>query len=216
MAGGPDFFGEEEVLLGLKQHRLAMGVDNEAAEAQVQRLTRANTSLTPAPMGTMSAGGTAALVAVEAGEWSAQDSLPALADLAADVVDAEAVAEEEPAAADDEEDEAELKSLLAQHELPKQEAPQGFVVSITRGGRCRRLHFAGGCFRVAGEHFSKHDDFGQSEPEEHQYNFRCKDCFPALKPAAAEAEELEEASDSDSSSSTSSSEDDVDGEEEES
>ena len=68
------------------------------------------------------------------------------------------------------------------------------------------MHFAGGCFRVPGEHFSQFEDCGQREPDEHEYSFRCKDCFPALKPAAREEEEAGEASSSDGSSSSSSSE----------
>ena len=90
--------------------------------------------------------------------------------------------------------------LVAEEVTP----PSGFVVSITRGGACRRLHFAGGCWRVPGEHFKKFDNFGQSVPPEASYTHRCKDCFPlgAVDRHVAEAEA--EMSDSSGSSSSSS------------
>ena len=62
----------------------------------------------------------------------------------------------------------------------------------------------GGCFRVPGEHFSHYDDYGQSIPEAHLYNERCKDCFPAGKAAARSLEEEVEGSASYGSASSSS------------
>ena len=72
-----------------------------------------------------------------------------------------------------------LESLAVHLVEEKTVRPAGFVVSITRGGRCRRLHFAGGCSRIPGEHHGKLDDFGQVVPPESAYSHRCKDCFPA-------------------------------------
>ena len=83
--------------------------------------------------------------------------------------------------------------------------PTGFVVSITRGGRCRRLHFAGGCWRIPGEHSGKFDDFGQVVPPESAYSHRCKDCFPAgITTRTVEQAEAETSGSSGSSSSSSS------------
>ena len=77
--------------------------------------------------------------------------------------------------------------------------PTGFLVSVIRGGLCRRLHYAGVCFRVPGEHIRNFEDWGQNGPADHVYNLRCKDCFPA--PAAKDIDV--EASDADGSSSDS-------------
>ena len=79
--------------------------------------------------------------------------------------------------------------------------PLGFFISTSQGGRMRRLHFAGGCFRIAGEHIRAWEDVGQSPPAQHLYTARCKDCFP---PNIRE-EQAPEDSDSDDGSTSSSS-----------
>ena len=55
--------------------------------------------------------------------------------------------------------------------------------------RCRRLHFAGCCFRVAGEHFKVHESYDQVCPPEALYTHRCRDCFPSRQVAERKAEE---------------------------
>ena len=76
----------------------------------------------------------------------------------------------------------------------------GFVVSVTNGGRMRRLHFAGGRHRVPGEHFKLWESLGQAVPSPHLYTARCRDDFPLDAREDAEAE----ASDSDGSTASSS------------
>ena len=92
-----------------------------------------------------------------------------------------------------------LREVLAANADVETSRPTGFIVSVTRGGLCRRLHYAGFCFRVPGEHIKNFEDWGQREPADHVYNLRCKDCFPA--PAAKDMDV--EASDADGSSSDS-------------
>ena len=83
--------------------------------------------------------------------------------------------------------------------------PSGFVISITRGGQCWRLHFAGGCWRIPGEHFKRFDDYGQVVPPESTYTHRCKDCFPVgIVSRQVEDAEAEMSGSSGSSSSSSS------------
>ena len=94
-------------------------------------------------------------------------------------------------------DKADFREILAAHEDCKVSLPAGFFVSVTRGGLCRRLHYAGFCFRVPGEHIKTFEDWGQSEPADHVYSLRCKDCFPV---SAAKDIDVE-ASDADGSSS---------------
>ena len=98
-----------------------------------------------------------------------------------------------------------LEKLATHLALEKTVRPTGFVVSITRGVRCRRLHFAGGCWRIPGEHYGKFDDFGQVVPPESAYGHRCKDCFPVGIVAYAAEEAEPDASGSSGSSSSSSS-----------
>ena len=89
--------------------------------------------------------------------------------------------------------------------VSEDEAPQGFCVSKTKGGWCRRLHFVGGCFRVPGEHYRSYESFGQKVPDSHLYDVRCRDCFPADRVAIQKAEREAEVSDSSGASSSSSS-----------
>ena len=63
----------------------------------------------------------------------------------------------------------------------------------------------GGCFRIPGEHYRNFTGFGQAMPGEHEFDLRCKDCFPAGRLAQQEAEKELEASDSDGSVSSQSS-----------
>ena len=74
------------------------------------------------------------------------------------------------------------------------EAPKGFVISRTRGGRERRAHFVGGCFRIPGEHYRDFEDPGQRAPEAHEIKHRCKDCFPVEKATERAVEDKEDAS----------------------
>ena len=66
----------------------------------------------------------------------------------------------------------------------------------------RRLHFAGGCGLVAGEHYREWEDLGQATPPVHLYTARCCNCFPPPKqPIEPDDTDSEE----DASASTSSS-----------
>ena len=100
-----------------------------------------------------------------------------------------------------------FRELFSLQEGDVQAAPQGFVISKTRGGKCRRLHFVGGCWRVPGEHYRSFEDWAQQEPGAHEFNCRCADCFPA--PKAADREEECEAEASESDGETSSEDSDV-------
>ena len=101
-----------------------------------------------------------------------------------------------------------LKNLLGAQVLDEPEAPTGFIVSISMRGQCRRLHFAGGCFRLPGEHYRFYEAYDQRCPDASLYTHRCKDCFPCGKLAELKQEreavmsEDGEASASSSSSST--------------
>ena len=89
------------------------------------------------------------------------------------------------------------------------EPPTWFVVSKTKNGVCRRLHFVGGCFRMPGEHYKSYESFGQAIPPDEAFNVRCKDCFPAGTLQALKDEEAAEISASDGSDSSGSSEDEA-------
>ena len=63
---------------------------------------------------------------------------------------------------------ADLQDVFAAHADVETSRPTAFafVVSVTRGGLCRRLHYAGFCFRMPGEHYRICEDCGQQEPAE--------------------------------------------------
>jgi hypothetical protein len=184
-------------------------VEDVEIDKQLDRLRVADYGLAPDPLGSVSAGGGL--------DFSAPAAAPVLAvGVEESLITASTAAEiEEALAADVEAKEAacepeRVRELLALQDLARDDAPMGFVVSKTKGGACRRLHFVGGCFRRPGEHYRSYEDFGQQVPESSLYNARCKDCFPAgvFSQAAEEAEEA--GSDSDGSESVSSAGDEDD------
>ena len=99
---------------------------------------------------------------------------------------------------------AALTSFLAQQEPEMVQVPPWFIMSKTMRGKCRRLHFAGGCFRMAGEHYREYEDHGQRCPDASLFTHRCKDCFPAGKVSELREEATAVISDSDCVSESSS------------
>ena len=100
---------------------------------------------------------------------------------------------------------AELEVALkeAAEEVPVPEvAPWGFVVSITRNGRHRKLHHIGDCRLTPGVHYRDFEVWGAKLPGERDVDSRCGWCFPAV---AEEAPGGELGSDGGSDSSSSSS-----------
>ena len=159
-AGGPDYFGEEHLTAQLLAFLRRRGTNQRDCEVQADLLKMADYSLTPTPFATLNPTGG---INEEQGEASAGDGVPV------------------PAEGDEGEPEEELEMPEAEPEDDQLPPPQGFVVSITRGGRFRRLHFAGGCWRVPGEHYRKYIDYGQRCPRPDEVHARCADCFPPEK-----------------------------------
>ena len=55
--------------------------------------------------------------------------------------------------------------------------PHGFIVSVTRGGRHRKLHHLGSCWRQPGVHFRVYEAWGSIMPPEAEIQSKCLDCF---------------------------------------
>ena len=92
---------------------------------------------------------------------------------------------------------------MAAEKVPEPEvAPWGFVVSITRNGRHRKLHHIGDCRLIPGVHYRDFEVWGARLPGESEVHSRCGWCFPAV---AEEAPGGELGSDGGSDSSSSSS-----------
>ena len=66
--------------------------------------------------------------------------------------------------------------------------PKGYIIAKSERGRFRRVHYGGACFRVPGEHYLDWEELGEREPEPHEYNARCRHCFPLDKLAEREKE----------------------------
>ena len=183
--GGADHFGEEHLLDQLRSYLRAQGVSEVSVEAQIRRLTVADFTKMPTPMGTISSAGNV--------ELEDMVVLPALVDGAV----TEAEDPEEVLCQD-------LVEACAERVLQgREEGPKGFVISKTRGGKVRRVHFVGGCFRVPGEHYRDYEDLGQRAPLPHEITHRCKDCFPLERESERQVENEELASDTSGESSSS-------------
>ena len=137
--------------------------------------------MTPEPLGSL---GDKGILCFES-QISAGDSASVTEPLS--LPDLEAVVE-----SDEEMKSADLAAMFAEHADEEATTPTGVVISLTHGGRCRRLHYTGFCFRIPGEHFLKCELCGEQEPEGHLYNLRCEDCFPAqsLKTTREKIEEI--------------------------
>ena len=192
LRGGADHFGEEETL---EQLRAYLGDTHHGSEEDITRqvdgLTCANNALPPVALGSLGADG--------AYPFDPAPQTPSCSETAPPPASEEELPEMEPEEPPLRQDD--LETMLAQQvraeHLPP---PAGFVISVTQGGRCRRLHFAGGCFRVPGEHYRIFEDLGQQEPPDHQFTHRCRQCFPS----SLEVRPSSPSSDSASSSSSSS------------
>ena len=164
-AGGPDFFGEEHLLLRMRDFLAKQGWEPDAAILLSEDLKLCNYDLAPdqldLPQG-----------------WAKEAPPPA------------------PQEQEVQEDEAPLNPVDA---LPEEVVdPWGYVISITRGGRHRKLHHVGSCHRVPGVDYRTFEVWGANLPPVAVLNSRCGVCFgtTALEPA-------EDASDSESHTSSS-------------
>ena len=210
---GPDYFGEEQTLSELETFLSKQGLADEAISIQSLQFTAADTSLQ------------VRLPAVEEGEDIYEPSAPetcagadfgmgALApadlhllgvpDVASDVeildavfVQADVKGEEtvyEPSDASD--DSGRSAHALLEDELPRV-SPHVFVVSQI-GARRRRLHFVGHCFRRPGEHDKDFIVFGDTVPDEGDFDKVCCSCFPRGFVLNDSAPQEDESSDSSS------------------
>ena len=204
LQGDHILFGEEETLAKLREFIEACGVTGESADQQILRLTTANAHLDPTLLASMAP--TGAVLVAEVPQPSVSDEpLISVADI---VVESEEA--DQPALLDLEpppvSDACLLASLLVTQELDEPEAPKGFIISISMRGLCRRLHFAGGCFGVPGEHYRLYESSDQKCPDASLYTHRCKDCFPCGKQIELKQEqELVMSEDGEASASSSSS-----------
>ena len=74
-------------------------------------------------------------------------------------------------------EEEDLLTAAADRDLPEQ-APYGFVVSNTKRGRFRRLHFLPDCHLVPGLHYRDFDIWGDTCPKESEIDAVCTRCLP--------------------------------------
>ena len=145
--GGPDFLGEEETLNFLENFLAAQGAETDDIAWQNSRRICADVLKSVDPILTMSEFGILSATTLPVAEVSSSNAAVALPL-------EDGVAQDEEEAAVPEEDEGEclkdrgLETLSVCLEPVREELPTGFVIIRTRGGRCKRLHVMGGCFRI--------------------------------------------------------------------
>ena len=116
----------------------------------------------------------------------------------------------EPAESETDENLATPKAELQDDEVLEAEAAlthensddvtEGYVIAISKNGRCRRLHCLEACRLKPGVHYKHFEVYGDALPEDWEVNAVCKHCLPGGPPRAEEA-----GSESDSASSSTSS-----------
>ena len=163
-AGGPDFFGEEELLNRMSKFLVARGWSEEAAAAVEKRLKVANYDLSPQQQ-----------LPDLPKDWSLAD-WSAAAEPTGVTPDPEAalVSSEVPVP------EADLVQAFAQA-IQDDRAPaapvRGYVISVTRGGRHRKLHHVGSCRFVPGVDYRQYEVYGDVLPDRSEMDSRCSWCF---------------------------------------
>ena len=205
--GGYDRFGEETTLESLRTFLLQRGVDPAAAERQVMRLTRADTSVFPP------GAGAAEGPDLSAARW--QPSAPS--EPAAHSEDEAFLVPTERAFSDDEDlhvvppatpsmieslllDSGPGKQIVASappaegsdddssvSETELQEAllkhvepyvpPVSGFVVCLTKAKLRRLHFVGHCGKVPGVHYQDYVHFGDTVPNSKEFDWQCIHCF---------------------------------------
>ena len=217
LAGGADHLGEEHLLEQLRLHLDQAGVLD--ANRHVLRLKVADYDLLPDPLARISDLGVVetfdlpsapSALSVEAVVTVADENEVLAVELDAPL---DPQADEEAALAawdahEEEQNEEKMRQELEKARAAPEDAPvpPGYVVSITKGGRFRRLHYLGGCHRRPGQHFKEWTAYGLELPPLAQVDARCSDCFPGDKAKLQKKSEAPvEGSDSDSASSSSSS-----------
>ena len=162
--GGPDLFGEEEILASYHDFLLTRGVSGPEAKAQVARLQVSNPSIDiPAdPLKYLDEQDTA--VAADFNVVEAADE--------AEAVPAEGTLT--PAASPFKKELSEAVEARAASDAAP--VPEGFTVAYT-SRKIRRLHFVGCCNKVPGEHYKVFDQWGPFLPPESDFDVVCGICF---------------------------------------
>ena len=196
---GPDCFGEEHLMAKFRTFLVARGWAQPDAARLVCSLARANYSLRVPPL------------ALAQG-WSLSDRQgpegPGGTPLA-DAESSEAEATATAAALEAANPEPELAAVLEAQSAklleppPQRAAPWGYVVSVTRNGRHKKLHHVGSCRLVPGVDYKEFEPWGAVMPPLEKLDSKCSRCFgtTSLEEAPANEESAAESMDSSSSSS---------------
>ena len=176
--GGPDFFGEEHLLKKFSNFLVDRGWECAEAEKVARGMDCADYAR-PVPPTNFARGWSLAEPDCEKG-WP----------------------EAPPAPGGDQALEPDLLQALEdkEQEMAKPAVePWGFVVSITRGGRHRKLHHVGSCKQQPGVDYRDFQVYGDVMPPNSELDSLCGRCFGST---ALPAEDLSEAESCDSSSSS--------------
>ena len=148
-AGGPDHFGEEHLLLRLRDFLTKRGLEDDRAILLAEELRCCNYTLPVAGL-------------TLAPDWARAKPVPEAN-----------TAEVDPL----EEDDNEVLETLAEPIPEEDEVPWGYVISITRGGRHRKLHHVGSCRLIPGLDYKFFEVWRAELPHVSQLNSRCGKCF---------------------------------------
>ena len=181
-AGGPDHFGEEHLFRRMQSSLQGRGWEADRALLLADELRTCDYSL--------QVGGPSLAPA-----WARARPGPATAQTTAPPSGAPGGAGQE---SEDEDDE---QGMLAKPLPEDEEVPWGYVISITRGGRHRKLHNVGSCRLIPGLDYKEYEVWGARLPPSSELNSRCGNCFGSS--ALAPVEEASDVASVTSSSETS-------------
>ena len=171
--GGPDYFGEEHLLQDLHGHLLRAGCEEDWALQTVEKLALCNYHLRPEPHAKDLRAALAPAPKNEPPTPGAQGSTASGED-------------NDPTEDEDDEGEPMETDALDSEEvrkaagciLPPPAPPSGFVVSVTKRGKFRRLHLVEACPFIPGVHYLNYEEWGEKMPGEEELQAVCARCLP--------------------------------------
>ena len=170
--GGADFYGEEHILHDFKAHLVREQVPIGLIDAMLKASTLPDFKKRVPPLEDVQA---AALAAAPEPHQATEKAYSDEEDLA--LLDGVPTPVGAPTAEGDGPVEpSEVVAAVAEQAVAP--VPHGYVVSLTKRGKCRRLHFLRDCWLVPGHHYKEFEIWGERLPAEADITCVCSHCMP--------------------------------------
>ena len=178
--GGPDFYGEDHILRDLRQHLVDEKSPPALIEWMLDVLKLPNFALKPEPLTDIQS---AALAAPPLDQTAAAENEEELDDFSGDGLPSPTGNEELVLSKEV------VDTAVAEQAV--EPVPSGYVISLTKRGKCRRLHFTKDCWMVPDHQYKQFEVWAEVLPSEADISCVCSHCMTLGRQAAEVAQALE-------------------------